>query len=323
MNSIFRSIKIITIFITLFFVITGCGDENKNKPSAYSTQSKGTIYISVDETFQPVISEQIKVYESDRPEVKIIAEYKSEADCFRDLQNDSTRMVIVGRGLTQEEFEGYKNNLGYYPKNFLLAWDAVSVIMNARSSDSTLTMESLNAMVTTTSNIDKALVVDGLNATSTVLYIQDSIAKGKALGPHVQGVQGSKAVIDYVANNVNAIGFVGSSWVGNEYDPEQVAYFGKVKQALIENVHDSLGRFVKPSQATISTDLYPFIRPIWAIIKENSTQLGSGFLGFMRGERGQLIFRRANLVPAEMYFGVRQITVGNNNRDSTDKNNRK
>lgn len=318
LKSILKYIEIIPIFITLFFIIS-CGTGSENDSSERETQRKGTIYISVDETFQPIIAEQIKVFKSDNPEANIIAEYKSEAECFKDFQNDSTRMIIVGRGLTENEFEAYRSNLTYYPKNFLLAWDAVSVIVNASSSDSILTMQKLNELATTTSNTSKKLVVDGLNATSTVLYIQDSIARGKTLGPNLQGTQGSKAVIDFVANNTNAIGFVGSSWVGNEYDPEQVAYFGKVKQALVENVHDSLGRFVKPSQATIANDLYPFIRPVWAIIKENSSKLGSGFLGFMRGERGQLIFRQANLVPAELYFGVRHITVGERN-DSTEQN---
>jgi hypothetical protein len=64
---------------------------------------KGEISISVDESFKPVITEQIKVYESSYPEAHIQASYKSEADCFRDLQTDSTRMIIVSRGLNADE----------------------------------------------------------------------------------------------------------------------------------------------------------------------------------------------------------------------------
>lgn len=296
----------------------GCG-ERKPKDELYDTPDVGTIYISVDETFKPVIAEQIKVYESDHPKARIIASYKSEADCFRDLQSDSTRMIIVARGLTKKEFSVYKEKLQYSPKNFLVAWDAVSVIVNAASTDSLWSQQELNELITQTSQT-KQLVVDGLNATSTVLYIHDSIAKGKPLGANVQGTGGSQAVIDYVASNPNAMGFVGSSWVGNAYDPSQVAYFGRVKQVLVENKGDSLGRYVKPSQATISNDLYPFVRPVWIIIKENATLLGSGFSNFIRGERGQLIFKRANLVPAEMYFGLRTIRV-NSPTDKKDKTN--
>lgn len=304
------AIKIITIFISLFFVITGCRNEADKETVEYETPDKGTIRISVDATFQPVISEQIKVYLSDHPDAKIIAEYKSEVECFKDLQNDSTRLIIVGRGLTKEEFEVYTNNLSYSPKNFLLAWDAVSVVINARSADSVISFKCLNEWATASSKSGKQLVVDGLNATSTVRYIQDSIGKGKPLGPNVQGVNGSREVIDYVANNVNAIGFVGSSWIGNEYDPEQVAYFGRVKQALVENMNDSLSGYYKPSQETIAQDLYPFVRPVWVIIKENSPQLGTAFVTFMRSQRGQLLFQRSQLVPGELYLGIRQINIG-------------
>lgn len=322
-----KPLKIILIlnFIALFSILISCGNTTEKNRIEKDTPRKGTIYISIDESFKPVIDEEIKVYQSDFPEAKIIASYKSEADCFRDLQNDSTRMIIVARKLTKEEFEILKHNLDFYPKNFRLAWDAISVVVNAASSDTVFTLKKLNEMVTARSNIGKTLVVDGLNATSTVLYLQDSIAMGKPLGPNVKGVLGSKAVLDFVAGNVNAIGFVGSSWVGNEYDPEQVAYFGKVKTALIEVRNDSLQQFAKPSQATISNDLYPFVRPIWGIVKEhtNTMQLGMGLMGFMRGERGQLIFRRANLVPAEMYFGIRQITVGDFLKDSARQKKRK
>lgn len=310
MNQKSHFIIFIIIFITLFFASTGCDNKTKKNNKINDSLKVEEVYISVDETFMPVISEQIKVFESDNDKIKIIASYKSEADCFRDLQKDSTKMIIVARGLRKDEFEGYKNNLEFYPKNFLLAWDAITVIVNASSNDTLLSQQRLNELVTSTSKT-QPLVVDGLNATSTVLYIQDSIAKGKNLGPNVQGVQGSKAVVDFVANNPQTIGFVGSSWVGNAYDPEQVAYFNKIKQVLVENPRDSLDRYVKPSQSTISTDLYPFIRPVWAILKENEGGPATRFLGFMRGERGQLIFKRANLVPAEMYFGMRVITIDN------------
>jgi phosphate transport system substrate-binding protein len=40
-------------------------------------------------------------------------------------------------------------------------------------------------------------------------------------------------------------------------------------------------------------------------LKENSPGLGSGFLNFLSLERGQLIFRRAFLVPAKMGFKKR------------------
>src|SRR5437868_8569956 len=94
-----KQIKVFIFCICISLLFINC--RNKNK--AYDTPLNGKIYISVDESFKPVISEQIKIYQSTYPETHIIANYKSEAACFRDLQSDSTRMIIVSRGLTDDE----------------------------------------------------------------------------------------------------------------------------------------------------------------------------------------------------------------------------
>jgi phosphate transport system substrate-binding protein len=46
-------------------------------------------------------------------------------------------------------------------------------------------------------------------------------------------------------------------------------------------------------------------RPLYYILKENAAGLGTGFMNFMSLERGQLIFRRANLAPAKMNLNKR------------------
>src|SRR5580692_9400825 len=76
----------------LFLLLSGCGD--RNAPTQ-ETPTKGVLHISVDESFKPIIDSQIKVFESSFPNVKIVPDYKPEAECFRDLTTDSTRLVIV------------------------------------------------------------------------------------------------------------------------------------------------------------------------------------------------------------------------------------
>lgn len=268
------------------------------------TPLKGTIYISVDESFKPVITEEIKVYQSTYPEAHIIARYESEADCFRDLQNDSTRMIIVARGLTADESKYYEGHLSFKPDWDILAYDAVDLITNAASKDSVFTLQRLHDLL---SGKDTTLdiAVDGKNATSTVRYLLDSVLKGQPFGQKVRAANGSKEVIDYVARNENAIGFVGSSWVGNDQDPEQLAYNTKIKLGILECKYCEKGFYARPSQATIMHNQYPLVRPLYYILKENTTALGRAFKVFMSQERGQLIFRRSLLVPALMDFNIR------------------
>ncbi|HVX50716.1 MAG TPA: substrate-binding domain-containing protein [Chitinophagaceae bacterium] len=300
-----KRIKNTRVFVLLLYAAIAVMACN-NQPQGYTmtdTPTKGTIYISVDESFKPVISQQIKVYESTYPQTHIIATYESEADCFRDLQKDSTRMIIVARGLTEEESSFYKAKLSYKPDFDVLAYDAVDVIVNAASKDTVFTLKQLQNMLNGTDTA-KDVVLDGKNATSTVRYLLDSVVKGKAFGSNVKAAPNSQGVVDFVARNAHAIGFVGSSWVGNDQDPDQLKYADKLTLAILE-CKNKPGYFARPAQASIMYGQYPLVRPVYYILKENFVGLGRAFKTFMMQERGQLIFRRSLLAPAVMNFNVR------------------
>ncbi|MCE3282915.1 MAG: phosphate transporter substrate-binding protein PhoT family [Chitinophagaceae bacterium] len=294
--------------IAAFIVVSWVGACNEQPADDNrETQIKGTINISVDETFKPVIAEQIKVYEATYPEARIIASYKSEADCFRDFQKDSTRMIIVARGLNQTETSFFKNKLGYNAQYDLLAFDAIAVIVNKSSNDSVFTIEQLSSYLS--GKDDRRIVLDGTNATSTVRYLMDSLLKGKPFGKNVQAAQSSEGVIDLVAGSKDAIGMVGVSWVSDPDNPKQRAYLEKIKLAYVECRSCGDGAFYKPTQAGIAAGKYSLYRGLYYALKENTTGLGSGFLGFMKFERGQLIFKRAYLVPAKMGFNNRLTNI--------------
>ncbi len=277
----------------------------------YDSPLKGKISISVDESFKPVITEQIKVYESSYPETHIEASYKSEADCFKDLNTDSTRMIIVSRGLTDEEKDYYKQKLSFKPQWDILAYDAVAVIVNIHSKDSVFTLNKLKSFLSG-ADTSKLVAVDGKNETSTVRLLKDSLLKGAQFGKNVMAAANSKGLINYVAANINAIGFVGTSWVGDEDDTAQQRYKNFIRLALIECKTCGKGVFAKPSQATIAAGEYPLVRPLFFILKENTNGLGTGFVNYLSLERGQLVFRRSYLVPAKMDFSIRKSMMESN-----------
>ena len=126
----------------LFFFCSAC--HNEHPSSITDTPLNGTINISVDESFRPVIDEQIKVYENSYPGTKIIAHYKPEASCLKDLFNDTTnRMAIVTRGLSANEEAFFKDSLGYVPQWGMMATDAIAVIVNKNSPDTMFSIEDL------------------------------------------------------------------------------------------------------------------------------------------------------------------------------------
>jgi phosphate transport system substrate-binding protein len=76
----------------LLFLISCCTNYEQDKKKWPDTWDKGTIHISVDESFKPVIDAQVQVYEANHPGTKIIVHYKPEAECLKDLLVDSVRI---------------------------------------------------------------------------------------------------------------------------------------------------------------------------------------------------------------------------------------
>lgn len=291
--------------LCLTLVAAACGPK-KNTPS--DTSESGIIYISVDETFQPIIEEQIKVFQASWPKAKIIAEYKSEAACWDDLLKDSTRMVITTKKLTEPEKKYYYDSVGIYPQSGVLAYDAVALIVNRKNPDSVFTKQDVADLLSGQSKMPYGLVFDGVNATGTVRYAVDSILRGKPFQTkNIKAASNSKAVAEYIAANAGYIGFVGVSWIGNPEDSSQTNLLNKLRIAWLPcDSCDEKGLFTKPWQEEILTKRYPYVRDIVYVLKENHQGLGKAFVNFMMSDRGQLIFRRGYLVPAWKIFMMRE-----------------
>ncbi len=281
---------------------------NNSRSQPTDTGTTGTIHISVDEAFKPIIEEQISVFQSSYPKAKIIAHYKPEADCWNDLMNDSIRMVVVTKNITQEESRYYFDSLGLYPKGELLASDAVALVVNRNAPDSVFTKEEVAGMLLGTGKLPYKPVFDGVNATSTVRFAIDSMLKGKMLNTSViTAARSSKEVVDYIAENAGYVGFVGVSWIGNPEDVQQLEQLKKVRIAWLPcDSCDEAGTYTKPWQEDILTKRYPYTREIYYVLKENHAGLGKAFVNFMNSDRGQLIFRRGYLIPARRIFMMRE-----------------
>jgi phosphate transport system substrate-binding protein len=298
----------IVLYIFSVFMISCAGD--KTSKSATDSPEKGTIYISVDESFKPVMEQQIKMYEASFPETHIIPTYKSEADCFRDLFSDTlNRLVVVGRGLNKKEERFLTDSLTYNPGCNAVASDAIAIVINSNSKDTLFTTASLKSELQGKNVNSKTYVFDGLNATSTVRFIKDSILKGEAYDTSVvKAVKTSQEVLNYVSTHENAVGFLGISWIGNPEDSAQTKLLQKVKIAFVQCDVCEDKPYVKPMQESMITRRYPLVRSLFYINKENYKGLGTGFVAFLKSERGQLIFRRAYLGPI-MDFEVRKINI--------------
>lgn len=304
----FKRARLVLGVTGLLGSLIGCKSFDEQADELPDNRYKGTIRVSADESFRPVIDEHVKIYESQHPNTHILVDYKPEADCLRDLPNDSVRMVIATRGASEDEKEFVSDSLNKQLKNMTLAWDAIAVIVNPSDPDSLFTMEEIKQVLTGNFNKKLIPVFDGVKATSTVRFIIDSVLRGDSLTPQAMAARSSEGVIDYVSKNKQVIGFIGISWIGNPEDTAQLSFMKKVRIAALEST-DKPGAYVKAYQANIYLKRYPMVRDLVYMLKENYRGLGTAFANFMSGETGQLIFKRAYLVPAKKNFGIRPVRL--------------
>jgi phosphate transport system substrate-binding protein len=268
----------------------------------------GTTYISVDESYRPIIQEQADVFMGTYPNATLNLSFKAEDKCWLDLNDKKTELIITTKTLSKEERKKLKNKFGYSFEQDILAYDAMAIIVHKSNKDTLFTKKRVYEMLAGKSDTDKQLVMDGKSATSSLRYVMDSILQGQPMSKNIKGTQGSQEVIDVVSKNPKAIGFLGISWVGNPENSTHLEYLKKISLVSVENDQDKT-TFVKPTYSNMIELRYPYRRPITYILKQNYEGVATGFRNFMRYERGQLIFKRAFLMPIKMNFYVRPMRV--------------
>jgi phosphate transport system substrate-binding protein len=296
------------IFIGILLVLVGCKSYKDQQDELPDNSNKGTINVSADESFKPVIDEMVQVYESQHSGTKINVQYKPEAECLNDMLTDSIRMIIGTRRYNEDEKSLMIDSMKVSPRSMVIARDGIAVIVHPSAPDSLFRMTDIREILTGRFKKNLIPVFDGLKATSTVRFIIDSVLKDDTLTSKAMAARSSEAVLDYVSKNPNAVGFIGVSWIGNPEDSSQLSFLKKIRVAGVECT-DIPDAFVKAYQANIYIKRYAMVRDLVYILKENYKGLGTGFANFMSGEIGQLIFKRAYLAPAQKTFGIRPVKL--------------
>lgn len=293
------------LMLALALFAAACSDGPK-PPS--DTATSGKIDISVDETYRPIIEEQLKVFDSSFPDAHITPHYKPESECFTDLLENKARLILVTRDIQPNEKEAYASRK-IVTRGLPIARDAVAVIVHPESPDSLLGYDQLKGILTGQYARKYTVVFDNQKS-STVRYITDSLIPGQKLGANVFAANGNDSVVEYVSKNSNAIGFIGLPYVADPSDTKTGNFLSKIRVAAVQN--DSTQEFYKPYQAYIALRLYPLTRDLYFITRETYPGLASGFASFLCKERGQLIFQHAFLFPLQMNVVIRETSVNPN-----------
>jgi phosphate transport system substrate-binding protein len=276
---------------SLLVLLQSC-QQNTGKKAPLDGFTSGTAQFAGDESFSPIIDEELYVFKALYPEANPVITYKPESEVVNSLLNDKVRVVILSRNLDTAELGVLKRRTLVADVN-KFAVDAVALIVNQASKDTIISVREIKSMLKGQSNTDKNIVFDNPNS-SLVRYLKNLSGNQELKQKNIYALSSSKEVIKYVSTHPNSIGITGFSWLN---DPDKDYAEVKIVGVKDEDSKIAPNVYFKPSQTTLVQHTYPLSRSLYIIDCTGRKGLGSGFASFLSSERGQRIILKSGLLP--------------------------
>jgi phosphate transport system substrate-binding protein len=287
---------LVSVLCVLIFAACRPSNPGKQADGAKSSSEVSVTNVVSDETFAPVVDDEVFIFESDYVKEKVNITYKPEVKLLNELMSDSTRIVIMSRDLTAEESKFFMDKKINIRKN-RFAIDGVAIISNTATTDSIITVDEIMSIMRGKSAGKRNLVFDNANS-STVRYLKELSGVKELPSSGVYALTSNPEVIKYVYNNVGAIGVVGINWI-DQADKENVKYLSKVRLMGVKNQAGQKGadKYYLPDQNNLALGLYPLTRNLYIINVQGAL---SSFAAFIAGEKGQRIVLKSGLMPDKL-----------------------
>jgi phosphate transport system substrate-binding protein len=303
---------LIVAVLTLPLVSCGGGSKQQGDPDL--------IKVAIDETFKPLMDEEMYQFNLQSPEATFKYVYCSESEALQLFLKDSVRSCLATRELSDKEKDLLRSkNLNVMTER--IATDAIALIVNRSNPDTLISandvMRIVTGQVTRWDQIKYAhqsgeiqLVFDNTQS-STVRYVEDSICGGKALKGNVYAQKTNPDVIEYIQKNPKAIGIIGVDWLRNEEDTTNLSFLPKVRVMSVSNsTVPEKDNSYKPFQAYIALGNYPFVRAVYYMTSDPLMQgKARYFYHFLSEQKGQLIITKSSQLLPWMQVQFKEVTV--------------
>ena len=301
--------------LSLLAAFSGCGKKASMQPDPMAK-------VACDESFENILEQEINVYEYIYPKEDVLAYYLPENACIDSIMAmQCVKCAVTTRPLTEKEVSFLRSNKKIVNQK-KIAVDALAIIVNPENPVEILSKkeiaEILSGEVSRWDQVEPCKlgeidVIFDHQGSSTVKFMRDSILNGKAFGPNVSAVKTNPDVFKAVAENKNAMGVIGVSWVSSDMqgreksvdelaqaveksDTTQLDFNSEVKVLKIRG-NDVVAAY-KPYQAYIFDGSYPLYRSVYMISTAPGGTITHRFFSFVTGFQGQKLIQMTGILPA-------------------------
>ncbi len=294
------------VIITLC-LLNACGDAHD--PRTDDVTTGGHVLILADEDLRDLVEAERFMFESIYKDARLDIRYLPENQLLKAVMNDSVRCWIATVKPGGEQ-EGYYAGRNIKAEVIPIATDGIAVLANPAIELTELSAgEVLHALTFPrtfsargwsypggSGPLDGPRPLFASNGGGVARALVDSL-----IGPVAEqrivamADHGLDSVVQRVANDPQALGFASFSSLSDLDNPRMKALRDKVKLLAISASDSS--QAVLPNQSTLADASYPLRRPVYMVLAEGKSGLGTGFVSFVANHKGQRIILKHGLAP--------------------------
>jgi phosphate transport system substrate-binding protein len=276
-------------------VLAGCGTRGTGSESQSSGPTQAIANKGSD-TLVNLALAWAEAYIEVRPDVRISVTGGGSGTGIAAMINGTVDIANASRAMKAEEVDAAKGN-GITPIEFVVARDAIAVVVNPANPVDQLTLQQISGIytrkITRWSEVggeDRPIVTLSRESNSgTYVYFLENVVRlsdkksDLLFSPDTLLMPSSEGISNEVRQNPNAIGYDGLGYVTDD-------------QKMIAVSRDPGGPYVLPSVATVNDGSYPISRPLFMYTAGEPTGEIKAYVDWILGT-GQDLVPKIGFVP--------------------------
>jgi phosphate transport system substrate-binding protein len=285
--------KILIIVIFTVLLIAACS-QGKNQSG---NSSASTITNTGSDTIVNLALAWAEQYQKEHPDVQISVTGGGSGTGINSLLSGTTDIANASRSMKEEEKATAIKN-GFTPQEFVIARDAIGVIVNPENPVKELTLEQISKVykceVNNWSELggeDRPIVrlSRESNSGTHVYFLETVIRLGSKedksiFCPKTLLLPSSEGIIAEVRDNPNAIGYDGLGYITSEVKVMGIA------------INESMP-YIIPSAVTANDGTYPISRNLFMYTRGEPKGVISDYLNWILSPEGQSIVTQLGFIP--------------------------
>ncbi|HEY3376188.1 MAG TPA: phosphate ABC transporter substrate-binding protein [Armatimonadota bacterium] len=290
----FLMLAVVAVLAILVLKMTSSGGQKSpGTPQGAASATKDMVTVVGSDTMVHLVSAWAEGYMKVHPGAGITVTGGGSGPGIRALIDGTTAICAASRPMDAKETAD-ATKAGFTPKEYHVALDGISVIVNPGNALNEVTMEQLKKIFTGASNDWKQIgtgsgpieVISRESSSGTYKFFQEHVMKKEDYAASAKMMPATASIIQTVGQDAGAIGYVGLGYAAGAK--------GSIKVLRVKK--DAKSPAVTPSEATVKDGSYPVARPLFLYTRGEASGAAKAFIDYCLSPAGQQIVKDTGYV---------------------------